>query len=866
MIFFNRLKVFITISLASMLFSSCGELFSPTFDEPVKHFFEEYTNSAAIEQETLPQGTETPAGILCVSSSGNAEVTFILRNPQQYKLNFAYEFNSPEVSAKAQELTAAGYTVYTFTQSTDTYSGKLNFSKDFLYSIDESNAGKKDISGYITITEPKSGRSFASYPVSFHANSAPPSVQGVCFQRSSESDGATYIVCFYMPDTGSSVMALHKEDTHTVYINGVKKYTKDGQIYTSASKDEDGNWVISDSDPDFSTSVSSMYPLSEESSAFSFNASKCPSGYTALYYDTGWPVTTDTKTCTITIEDDDGLTSTMVISNNASQLKSAEIRETADTAYDADEDSFRYTLHISHDGMCTDETFSGGNVTINYTVEEVNGNNVFNGGSSSSLTGNSLNTADISVPKGKYKITATSSKNYYISGESVSVTGVSVKQPAVFYVSESGTDRSDYSGSKTESYRTINYAIDMFTDGITYSQYESDSSCTVYVMSDLTPPSDYNFSSNSGTFVNIPAISNSISIIGYGGTRTIDAQQKGSVMIVSLSNPATLTLENISLKGGLIENSSDLNASAVYVNGNTVMKGGTISDCTSTADRKGIVYVALSPFTMENVTITSNTSSGTEGYIIKAVNNPLTLKNCTVTGNTSELGAVTMGSGGTINIKGTNIITKNTLSDGTARNVYLPEGKTLSVTQSLEGSKIGIYMPFTDSTKPSSGRAVTFTEGFSSSGTEAKPGAVFITETEFAVTTDGSGEAAFAVSSGTLYTPQDYSFSFTLNDSQNRTSNFTVNTGAASAFTLTPAVTRNSETVSYSEISSNITWTSSLYCSGTKVCDCSVTKTETGISITVPALSFEETYTLKVCAEYLGLSHDAEWNFTAVSE
>ena len=205
-------------------------LLEPSYNDPVKEYLKEYTENAAIEKVTLPSGEKNPQGILCLSSLSDKTLSFYLRNPQNYILNFDFDFNEDEIQSVAQ---SGGYG---FIQNSDKKSGTLTLNKDFLYSVDAGNIGKKNISGFITITEPKSGRNFESYPISFHANTAPPSVQGAVFQRSSEGDDAKYIICFFMPDMSHNSMALHTKDTRIIYVNDEKKYTKQGMIYTSGKK------------------------------------------------------------------------------------------------------------------------------------------------------------------------------------------------------------------------------------------------------------------------------------------------------------------------------------------------------------------------------------------------------------------------------------------------------------------------------------------------------------------------------------------------------------------------------------------------------------------------------------------------------
>ena len=87
------MKKFFLLLFISLFFLSCGDILSPAFDEPVRAYFEEYTNNAAIEKHTFPSGVENPDGILCVTSESDGVISFEMRNPQKYLLNFDFDFS-----------------------------------------------------------------------------------------------------------------------------------------------------------------------------------------------------------------------------------------------------------------------------------------------------------------------------------------------------------------------------------------------------------------------------------------------------------------------------------------------------------------------------------------------------------------------------------------------------------------------------------------------------------------------------------------------------------------------------------------------------------------------------------------------------
>lgn len=68
------------------------------FNEPVREYFDYYTNNAAIESVSIPKAIGTYNGMPVIDSSDNVEVYFTLRNPKNYKLRFEF-FSDPSTSA-----------------------------------------------------------------------------------------------------------------------------------------------------------------------------------------------------------------------------------------------------------------------------------------------------------------------------------------------------------------------------------------------------------------------------------------------------------------------------------------------------------------------------------------------------------------------------------------------------------------------------------------------------------------------------------------------------------------------------------------------------------------------------------------------
>ena len=799
-----------SLILISLIFVSCGNFFAPDINEKVRGYFEYYTDNAAVEKYDLDGSyPENSAKITCLTSSQNHTLTFYVRNPKSYTLNPEY---------LCAFLTSDDYT---FTQDSEDKSILyLTIKESALYSLDCD--ARNDISGLVYLTDTDSGRPFDPYSVSLHVNSIPPGIRSPVFQQTSEGADATYIVCLYFPNINS--MPIHKNDTRFFYVNGSKKYFNGTTIYNTASFDsESGSWSYSDQDTRFSTNTPVYYPLEN---GYTFgkdengNTLPAPENYTVLYFNTGIAPSPEETSYTFTIEDDEGLSSSIAISNKAKQLNPVSFSAEGNATYSADEDSGVYTLYISHDGLCTDGS-SCGSVTIHYTVTELNGNNVFAGGSTSSITASVNEKAVLNLPKGKYKIDSYAGKNYYIASDSSSVSGIRVVQSANFYVAENGKD-DENTGAKKSPFRTIQKAIDTFIQGISSGDFEADGMCNINLQTDLTVPEGFAFSENNNAFVNISSTelaSATINIRGYGAARTI----------------------NLS---GITDNS------AVKASAGTVI--------------------------LENLSITGIGSPTGPCYALYIDGGKVTCSNCAITNNNGGVY-----NSGTLIFKGKNTIYDNKNSEGKQNNVYLPYGKKIKINGDISGSKIGVSMPFDDGNKPTAGISVTFTQdyGYGSTNT-AKAGAIFIADNEYSVGTSDDKEAAFMVSGGSFYSAQDFNFNLScLDSSGNAATGFYPN--VAKNLTIKPTVTRKEAGDSTRQLYLNpgnnilytdetfetkaagdnkVSWKAALYCYGEKHSDITVTSSASGINLTIPAISFEDTYTLKVTVTYLELSHDAEWN------
>ena len=331
------------------------------------------------------------------------------------------------------------------------------------------------------------------------------------------------------------------------------------------------------------------------------------------------------------------------------------------------------------------------------------------------------------------------------------------------------------------------------------------------------------------------------------------------------SGTATFNMYDGSITGLDIGANSAVSLRMLFSGGHAVfnMYGGSITNNkykfanSSSTCNGGAIYIGKnSEFTMTGGEISGNHAKANGGAVYVD----------TVSSANIYLG--TSGSESTILIK------DNTAGDSSQlNNIYLPSGKEVLINGPLSStSQVGVTRDGTFSTDP-------FTIGFDSSNGTV-PADIFTSDAGYPVITGTSGEAAFGSSSGGLYMPADYTFSFTADRD-------TVTVGHSAAVTITPTVTRKEAGGSDTELYYNpadqklyldptftqvtgggnaVSWQASLWC-GTDVEQASLTA-GTGSNankFTIAALSYPDTYSLHVQATYMGYTHDASFTVEGVA-
>ena len=274
-------------------------------------------------------------------------------------------------------------------------------------------------------------------------------------------------------------------------------------------------------------------------------------------------------------------------------------------------------------------------------------------------------------------------------------------------------------------------------------------------------------------------LSNSTLSIASGKTVTIDLnghtldrkltkRGEGGGQVITVRKGATLNLSNGTLKGGwgrdgggLVNEGGTVTLTNVNITGNTAddrgggisnhgtltMTGGSITgnttnDQTDPKGGGGIMNTEGATATLTGVTITGNTVNVTGGGGICNFGT-LTIDGCTITGNTAGTQGGAIWQEGMLNMQGSNVITGNTASS-ISNNVYLYNGKVITVTGSLAGSNVGISMK----------KAGTFTSGYNAHNSGVDPATVFMPDLSgvMAVSLDGNeAKLASTLPEGTVY-------------------------------------------------------------------------------------------------------------------
>lgn len=552
-IFYAKSISFIVLICATLLsFFSCSNL-----NEPVREFFEYYTDSAAIVKMQMNDSYEVDAsGRKCYGSDSDKSIDLYLRNPQRYDINFYYKYNLSGL----ESVIAAPSVPFTIIQNPiDKTMATLTFKKEFLEKIDNGDFTvegtiQKNISGDITLTEKGTGRLFDSFHIDLSANTKPPRFRYSMFQRKGNigDDETCYVLCFNIPKIDGTI---HERDTRNLYI-GKDHWTFSGNITTDAD-------LTADASNRYKLTTVQPTPLRllDDTDDTSFLNPE-PTAYTSLYYiidDKNPEDNTENIGYMLRIQDDEGLYNQVYVSIKALQLKEPlTVSENGSAVKNsdivsADDNTGYYKLVLTHSKGTWqfDETYGkidGQNLTampkICYTIYR-NGI-VF-------ASGTQTAPVKINLPPSstKYTVKAYAHENGYVDSDEIEVKDIKVTRSTNYYVNQNGHSKADgANGSPMLPYRNMAQCI----SDINADTDNDDGPFTIYMQTDLVAQ-DSDFDYGTKAYIIIPS-GKKITIQGLNGVKTLNLnrtiEHEGYGIQLSYGE---LTLKDIKITGGVCNDS-----------------------------------------------------------------------------------------------------------------------------------------------------------------------------------------------------------------------------------------------------------------------------------------------------------------------
>ncbi len=429
--------------LLPLLFCSCS-FFSDSWNEPVKDYFQKYTETSAVTEYEVVSGTyEKDSGKIFVSSAQDFEVRLFLRNPQAYifpsdciSLTFP-DFDKNSAEEKFGSQIDMGV-VSLFQDESDSSVMILKYPAEFL-ALSETGF---DISPEIRLFHPVSKADFGSY-TSLRAlcNSAPPLVFGSVVYKDSSS--GKYVVFFNMPSKGL-LSGIHS-DIKSVSVNGEK---------SSIILNADGTF-------DFENA---SFKIGDDSALYSHCSALFVEYGQAAYFVTDDVLTDEATVYSITLEDEAGFSSTIQTSVQSIRLESVEVfdsegnkLQTGD-AVSQDESSSYATITLTPAKSAKDGSDTSDSIVVYelYQGTDDSGKVLYSGKNSGGKT-------QLKIPAGKVFLRVYSHKDLYADSIPKEF-GIQVLK-SVLYVSPNGSD-TENTGSSDSPFATIakTFSDDGFSD------------------------------------------------------------------------------------------------------------------------------------------------------------------------------------------------------------------------------------------------------------------------------------------------------------------------------------------------------------------------------------------------------------------
>ena len=748
-------KAFVLIS--ALLFASCS-----FWNEPVEEFFsywsaEAYITDSSVSYPNQPDGD----GVINVASNKAAIVILKTVNPKSFRFIMPSSGNTGMIHFNGFETQPEPDTDYTLEQiSADKL--KLTFKQEFLKQYEW---GAKDLGASLTLFA-DDGRKFNKpYTFKIKSNTMPPTPT-VILAKTKEST-SHYVLCLTVPDMDAQV-------------NGEKLHKDIAQIVINESSYE---LKINDLGSDFVKPTNGSFIKQAEVAQLT-GAEAVPTGNWILYYKTDREVDGAYKTYEIKLKDEKGVCSeTLKTGTSLNKLPSENVtivigEEDSGTGTEDEPIIIKPANSTSDPEIEISHSTSGAAVYCTVTVIEVEsttpmqytGNPVTVplalGGANekayeikyhSECTNYNpsdvqtkyykilkLHTVTFNANGGKFADDSTAKTATVLHGRTVTAPSTSPTQDGLaflgWYKEEAGTTAWDFTNDAITKDTTL-YAkwssAALFiksTDADAWKKLKEEAAKTSGTHSVIVIDGEIKATTDSGNSGEI-TIGRNLTIQGKTGADTdklnVNSQNH---RIFKVTDGKTLTLKNLTLKGGKVAASGEPGGGAIYAEGTLTMTDCTVTDnetdygngggiyaesdltmtrCTvsnnTVSDSSGLggggIYIHVTgTHTMTNCTVTNNEAKYSHGGGIYAMGT-LSMMNCTVTGNKAQSSGTGSGSGGGIYTTGNLTMTGGTVtgneaqSNGKGGGIYIDgngsftmTGVTVSSNTTVYGDGGGIYI------------------------------------------------------------------------------------------------------------------------------------------------------------------------------
>ena len=636
MLFFKKINAGLSLKLifsglaALTLFSTFSSCH--IYNLSLEDFLKEWTETARVAESKISPEPVYKDSYAHIASGEDTLITYKLVNPQNYDLDetlFWEDGISP----------VSGTDYYLEWDANDKNIFYLTLKKDFLERLDGTGA---KISPSLTLTEPKSKRTFGTYSVPALVNSAPPEViLPVVLRTGGASGKETYVICFNLPE----MTGIH-QDVKTLEISS--PYKKTYTITPDGNLSGDGTELTTTYDEDWQ-------PVTENDAEF---VGDTENRFVGIVTDV--LLSDNLTTFTLTLTDSSGLSTSVKVSTQAPKLDSVTASPKGGTI--KTDGTVTFTSPVAGAGIVlTSNKWAG----VKNGEEQVSGDQV---------TGTDSITLTFTKP-GTYNITAYAQMSGAADSDEVTFT-YNVVDDSTVYVSDTGNNSNP--GTEDKPVATLQRALDLLNDA-NFTEGKIVVTGTVQTGEvKINAPGD----STTGSVT-------TLTVRGGSGSAGGTLENKNG-RVFTIASGGSLTLgENITLTGTV----ADGNGGAVYVNGGTFTMEDGSKIIGSSASYGGGVYVdSNGTFTMDGGTISKNSANslddsgaGASGGGVYIHNGTFTMSGGTIGGtaqNTAKYGGGVYIAGGTFIMEAGSKITGSNAQHGGG--VYIAGG-----TFTMNGGTIG---------------------------------------------------------------------------------------------------------------------------------------------------------------------------------